>query len=217
MSGVPELEIGPGAGSGGGIAGIPTKYLILGAGALGVAALLFMNRSGGGGPATGNEPSPQLGPNAALALGGLETRVLQESGRLQEQFADYFGDLSSIMDTRAGELNSRFDQFGSEISGVRDLVSANSAQGQAALAQLADQLGRQIGAVGTQVGGISGQIGGLSSQLDGQAAALADQIGAGFNTQSALVNAWGNFLALLGQQNQDLIRGYGPTYQQRAA
>lgn len=99
-----DLDIGGGAGGAG---GIPTRYVIIGAGVLGVGAILLMQRRGGGG---GEQQSygANLGPNAALALGSLETRLAQESGNLQLLMRDYRDELGEQLDTAAAGLSDAF-------------------------------------------------------------------------------------------------------------
>lgn len=115
---MPEgIEVG-GGGGGGTIAGIPQKYAIIGAGALLVGGFLLWQKSSGGGGSSSGDPNSTygaaLGPNAALALGDLQTRLMQESGRLQEQISAGFSGvggglagLSSQLDAAASALGDQ--------------------------------------------------------------------------------------------------------------
>jgi hypothetical protein len=111
---MPSIPIDTGGG-GGGIGGIPTRYLVIGGGAI-VAAFFFMQRGKSAAPAsqpgdvaTGGVYGSALGPNAALALGDLQNRLMQESGTLQQQIAQSTGGLGKqVSDTLTG-LSSRID------------------------------------------------------------------------------------------------------------
>lgn len=111
-----SLDIGGGAG--GGIGGIPTRYVIIGAGVLGVGAILLMQRRGGGG---GEQQTygANLGPNAALALGSLETKLAQESGNLQLQLRDYFEGVGDRFDAAADDLGDQFGILGTSVDMMR--------------------------------------------------------------------------------------------------
>lgn len=86
---MPTIPVGEGGGGG---SPLPVKWLLLGGGGLLVAFLVMRGKSSGGGGgdvATGESIyGSALGPNAALALGGLQTQVMQESGYLQQLFTD---------------------------------------------------------------------------------------------------------------------------------
>jgi len=94
-----------------GIGGIPTKYLIIGAGVLGVGALLLMQRKPGAvDPNSGNvqptgSTSAQLSSVQQLQLSqfGELTKLFQaQSDLIQGQI----GGLSAHLDTQAGALSS---------------------------------------------------------------------------------------------------------------
>lgn len=107
-------DINVGGGAGGGIGGIPTRYVAIGAGVLGVGVILLMQRRGAG---AGEQQSygANLGPNAALALGSLETRLAQESGNLQLLMRDYRDDLGDQLDAAAAALGDQYGVLGSRV------------------------------------------------------------------------------------------------------
>ncbi len=126
---MPPVPVGQPSG-GGGVMGIPTKYLLLGGGGLALAFFLMQQR--GGAPVASDPNAPTygaaLGPNAALALGDLSNRIGRESGLLQEQLQGYFGGLgdsisglSAHLDEQAGALSDQ----GTALSGA---ISALSGQ-----------------------------------------------------------------------------------------
>lgn len=110
---MPELDIGGGGmggGGGGTIAGIPLKFVAIGAGALVVMYLLTRGKSGGSQDASGGVYGPALGPNASIALGSLESTVRQNQGALEQLFshqAATLGDLSTSIQQDYGDLSSK--------------------------------------------------------------------------------------------------------------
>lgn len=105
---MPEPMSAPSGGST--IAGIPTKYILIGGGAAALGIFMFMRKS----PAsasndsdvtTGGQYGANLGPNASLALGSLETQLLQQSGILQDQAEKRYDSLQSSLDTQATHLS----------------------------------------------------------------------------------------------------------------
>lgn len=106
---MPDLAVGSGAG--GGIGGIPTKYVVIGVGVLGLGAILLMQRSGGGGGGSGAVASPQLGPHATLALGSLESTERRQWGEMQELLKDWFGAQDDL-------INGGFDAIGGQLGGM---------------------------------------------------------------------------------------------------
>lgn len=117
---MPPIPVGSGGGGGGStVAGIPTKWLLIGGGAAALAFFVLPRMGGGGSAKSGQNVGADdatygaaLGPNAALALGDLQTRVLQESGYVQEQLKDYFdASAADLADTQA-ELTAHTDAWG---------------------------------------------------------------------------------------------------------
>lgn len=143
-----EIPVGSG---GGGVGGIPTKYVLIGAGVLGVAALLLYQQRGGGGGGDGSESvyGAPLGPNAALALGSLQTELMQQSGYLQELFT------------------KQSDALGAQIGGLGATAGTN----QAAIQERLNQI----------LGGVQGAQSTILSQGDEQLNRLIQLIGLGFN------------------------------------
>ena len=123
IGGIPTRYV---IGGSGGIGGIPTRYVIIGAGVLGVGAILLMQRRGGSGGATDQTYGASLGPNAALALGSLETRLAQESGNLQLLMRDYRDELGEQLDAAAAGLGDSFAGGVGRLSG--ELAKAGEAE-----------------------------------------------------------------------------------------
>jgi hypothetical protein len=157
-----------GPGGGGGVpptvAGIPTKYAVIGAGGI-LLAFFFLNRSKA--PvsprnadsvdvATGDTVYGQaLGPNAALALGSLQTELMQQSGKLQGQAQGYYEDITKA-------IADQGVSFGSSLQAHYDAQAAH-------LSDIGASLGGQIQGVQQQV--VAGNI------LTGQGIARQDQWG----------------------------------------
>lgn len=178
---MPEIEIGPSDGGGGGVGGIPRKWLLIGAGGIGLAAFFLWQRSAGGGAGGGEGGangtySGQLGPNAAVALGSLQTDLRQQSGLLQHQLADYFADVNTTLGGIGAAGASSLDLLG----GLSDDVQAGFAAQQQGL----------TGALGTITSGFG-------------------QVGAALQNSLLRQEEWGQLLAAMTQQSQDLQRHYG--------
>lgn len=122
---------------GGGIAGIPTKWIVIGGGAAALGLFFLSNRKGTEAPADPNAPTygAALGPNAALALGDLTNKIGRESGLLQEQLQGYFagiGDsisgLSGQLDTQALALSDQYQNLTGQIdTGIGALTAGQQA------------------------------------------------------------------------------------------
>lgn len=133
---MPDVPVGQP--SGGGIAGIPTKWLLIGGGGAALAFLLLRKPSPTSSTPTGSDATygQALGPNAALALGSLETQTLQQSGVIQEQLQKYFasmGDsisgLSTHLDTQAAILGNQQEELKQGlITGVNEIRGDISGQ-----------------------------------------------------------------------------------------
>lgn len=136
---MPDMEIG---GGGGGIGGIPTRYLIIGAGVLGVGVILMMQR-GASTPAPNDSTQvsygTSLGPNASLALGSLETEFRQAIGDTQQQLSDHFNDQTT---TITGDYDSLTAQLLGLGTGLTTQVQAVGSQVLAGNARQ-DQIGRR--------------------------------------------------------------------------
>lgn len=135
---MPDIDVS-GQPAGGGIAGIPTKWLLIGGGA---AALAFVMLRNTGAPAAGGNNDvatgqgvygQALGPNAALALADTQHQILTQSGLIQDQLQHYF-------DAQAQQLSD----WGTGITGA-------------------------VSGVASQVTDVSSSITGLSGHLDTQA------------------------------------------------
>jgi len=104
---MPEVPVGAAGGSGGGFP-IPPRFLIIGGGALVVMFLLYRAKGGGGQSGdvvTGDAVyGSSLGPNAALALGGLQNQLMSESGALQELFTQQAQALGDQNETQYNTL-----------------------------------------------------------------------------------------------------------------
>lgn len=117
-------DVNIGGSGGGGIAGIPTRYVIIGAGVLGVGAILMMQRRGAAGGDGEQSYGANLGPNAALALGSLETRLAQESENLQLLMRDYRTELGDQLDASAAALGDTVTGGVGRLSGQLDANAA---------------------------------------------------------------------------------------------
>lgn len=133
-----EMEIGQPQSSG--IGGIPTKYVVIGAGVLGVAAILLMQRGGGGGAATGDaQPtgsvSAQLSSVQQMQLEqfGELTKQLQSQG---QQFSDSVAGLGTHLDTNAAALTSTIN---AGFTGLSGQVNQANTEGQQIFAQQGQQ------------------------------------------------------------------------------
>lgn len=85
------------------------RYLLIGGGGI-VVAFLFLRGKGGGEDRGQNSDTVTYGggtlaPNAALALGSLETQLMQQSGIIQDHADDLFDSLHSQLDTQASALS----------------------------------------------------------------------------------------------------------------
>lgn len=119
-------------GESGGIGGIPTKYLLMGAGGLLVAFLLLRQQSSGSGtPSTGNA----LGPNASLALGSLDTDLRQQAGDIQQLIQKQGTDLGTHLDAQAQALGGQITQVSND----------NRAGADAQFQTIIDAFGREAG------------------------------------------------------------------------
>lgn len=145
------VDVAVGSGGSGGIGGIPTKYVLIGAGVLGVAALLLYQQRGGGGSGGDSNSvyGAPLGPNAALALGGLQTELMQQSGYLQELFT------------------KQNDALGAQIGGLGATAGMNT---QSILERVNQAIGATQGAQNV-----------ITQQGDEQLNRLLQLIGLGFN------------------------------------
>jgi len=119
---MPAIDAGGQSAGGSTIFGIPAKFVIIGGGAAALAFFLI-NRSGSSKSAdTGSSDSAvygqALGPNAALALGSLETQVLQQSGKLQEQAQGYYDQMTGQLASGFGSLGTRLDTQAQNLSGI---------------------------------------------------------------------------------------------------
>lgn len=115
--------------SGGGstIAGIPTKYVLIGGGAAALGLFLFMRKTPGGAATsndsdvtTGSQYGANLGPNASLALGSLENQLLQQSGILQDYSEKRFDSLQSTLDSQASQLSDSFGGVTDQLTHIYD-------------------------------------------------------------------------------------------------
>ena len=130
-------------GGGGTIAGIPTKWLLIGGGAAVVAFFLIQKPGSSGGGSQQPLPSDAvygqaLGPNAALALGSLETQVLQQSGKLQEQQQGYYDQLSAQLSSGVGTLSSGISGVSTDIGGLKDIFQSSAADLSSGIAGVSD-------------------------------------------------------------------------------
>lgn len=152
-----DVPVGEGSG---GVGGIPTRYLLLGAGGL-VVAFFFLRGKGSGGSDAETGPGSYgggLGPNAALALGGLQSQVMQESGYLQELFTkqaqalgdqdqQQYDDLLSAIFTSGSGLQT---YFGERFDTLQAGQESNLASVQSGQRGIFDFLARNFGVVQAQ-------------------------------------------------------------------
>lgn len=119
---VSTVSVGPpaaSAGAGGLLAN--RRVLLIGGGAVVLALVVYMMRRGG---ATANPDNESIDgattPDQALALGSLESRVAERTGRLEEILATLGGNVSGGF---AG-VNAGLGGLGDDLSGLRDLTNS---------------------------------------------------------------------------------------------
>lgn len=113
--GTVAVEIGQPASSG--IGGIPTRYVVIGAGVLGVGALLLLQ--GKKAPTSTDPNSGDVQPTGSVSaqLSSVQQMQLQQFGELTKLFAHQeatagtqIGGLSAQLNTQAGALSSAINQ-----------------------------------------------------------------------------------------------------------
>jgi len=87
------------------------RILLIGGGALVVALIIWFARRSGAPASSSDDDSQVAGPNAALAIGSLESRLQERTGRLEETLAaiasgqsDTEGLISGLQDSQASAL-----------------------------------------------------------------------------------------------------------------
>lgn len=125
---MPEMTVGPQPSEG--IGGIPTKYVLIGAGVLGVGAILLLSRKGSSAPAQSGDVQPTGSTSAQLS--SLQQMQLEQFGEItklfrsqQEREDTALGGLSAHLDTNAANLTSFLQSlFGTQAEYTGNLAQA---------------------------------------------------------------------------------------------